>query len=262
MSAVINNLGDSDGAINSPPSQHPLSTNSTFAKADGGIPNTPLAVTAISFVLGTVFFAGVTIAIYGPILNYWWSTFQLGFFVAAWALFHWLEFGVTAGWNLEKCSVDSFLLNNGLTYHAANGTALLEHVITLYFAPELKTYPYISLIGIFVVVAGQALRSTAMVHASTNFSHSLEYRKRPSHTLVTSGVYRFFRHPSYAGFFYWALGTQLVLQNPISFIAFSILLWRFFYYRTRSEEAYLIRFFGNDYIQYRKRVGTKIPFVP
>lgn len=30
----------------------------------------------------------------------------------------------------------------------------------------------------------------------------------------------------------------------------------------KAEEAALIRFFGSDYIEYRKRVGTKIPFVP
>jgi protein-S-isoprenylcysteine O-methyltransferase len=43
---------------------------------------------------------------------------------------------------------------------------------------------------------------------------------------------------------------------------FAIVLWRFFYYRTRSEEAALIKFFGQDYVQYRKRVGTKLPFIP
>lgn len=46
----------------------------------------------------------------------------------------------------------------------------------------------------------------------------------------------YFRHPSYAGFYYWALGTQLVLQNPLTFVLFTYLLWRFFYYRTRGKQ--------------------------
>jgi protein-S-isoprenylcysteine O-methyltransferase len=29
-----------------------------------------------------------------------------------------------------------------------------------------------------------------------------------------------------------------------------------------AEENALVKFFGNDYVQYRRRVGTKIPFVP
>ena len=89
---------------------------------------------------------------------------------------------------------------------------------------------------------------------------------------------RWSRHPSYAGFFYWALGTQLVLQNPLSFIVHSIVLWKFFYYRSRctsflffhdlmisiiaAEERALVKFFGQDYVEYRRRVGTKIPFIP
>lgn len=150
--------------------------------------------------------------------------------------------------------------------------------------------------GVALVLLGQLLRSMAMIHASTNFSHLVAFNKRASHQLVTDGVYRsvlsnptraqthlysrsWFRHPSYAGFFYWAVGTQFVLQNPISFVIFAVVLWRFFYYRTRcksplciplhqplmsssAEEGALIKFFGQDYIDYRNRVGTKIPFIP
>jgi protein-S-isoprenylcysteine O-methyltransferase len=43
--------------------------------------------------------------------------------------------------------------------------------------------------GISMVLIGQALRSTAMIHASTNFSHSVAFRKRQAHELVTDGVY-------------------------------------------------------------------------
>jgi hypothetical protein len=42
-----------------------------------------------------------------------------------------------------------------------------------------------------LVVAGQFLRSVAMIHASTNFSHSVAFRKRETHQLVTDGVYAY-----------------------------------------------------------------------
>ncbi|KAF9464445.1 Isoprenylcysteine carboxyl methyltransferase family-domain-containing protein [Collybia nuda] len=245
---------------------HPLSTIPATHAPIGNIPNTPLAVSTIAFLLGGIFSLGALTFVVGGFSMPWWATYQLGFFVAAWATFHWGEFAITAGWNLEKCSVDSFLLDNGSMYHIANATALSEYILTLYFKPTLKAYPYISMIvtrlGIFLVIFGQLLRSTAMIHASTNFSHSVAFRKRETHRLVTDGVYAWFRHPSYAGFYYWALGTQLVLQNSITFGLFAILLWRFFYYRTRAEEAALVKFFGSDYINYRKQVGTLIPFVP
>jgi len=228
----------------------------------GNMPNTILAVAGVAFILGATFCLGALTFVVGGFSAYWWSTPQLGFFVAAWAFFHWAEFAATAGWNLEKCSVDSFLLDNGAMYHIANGTAVAEYLITLFFKPTFKSYPYLTPLGIICVMFGQWLRSTAMIHASTNFNHSVQFQKSENHKLVTDGVYAWFRHPSYAGFFYWALGTQLALQNPLSFFIFTILLWRFFYYRTRSEERALVKFFGEDYVNYRQRVGTKIPFIP
>jgi protein-S-isoprenylcysteine O-methyltransferase len=40
-----------------------------------------------------------------------------------------------------------------------------------------------------MVLVGQTLRSTAMIHASTNFSHAVAFRKLETHRLVTDGVY-------------------------------------------------------------------------
>ncbi|KIJ99362.1 hypothetical protein K443DRAFT_679981 [Laccaria amethystina LaAM-08-1] len=242
--------------------RNPLETIPTTNNPRANIPNTPLASAAIAFSLGSIFAIGALTFLLGGFPNIPLLTYQLGFFLAAWALFHWAEFAVTAGWNLEKCSVDSYLLDNGAMYHVANGAALAEYLIVWYFRPSSKSFPLVTPIGIAMVIAGQALRSIAMIHASTNFSHSVAFHKRDTHQLVTNGIYGWFRHPSYAGFFYWALGTQLVLQNVFTFVLFAVLLWRFFYYRTRAEEAALIRFFGDDYVKYRNQVGTKIPFVP
>ncbi|KAJ4478234.1 Isoprenylcysteine carboxyl methyltransferase family-domain-containing protein [Lentinula aciculospora] len=242
--------------------RHVLSTiPSVNVRMSGNLPNTPLAAATIAFLLGIVFCFGFFVFLGGYTL-YWWTTYQLGFFIAAWSAFHFGEFAVTAGWNLEKCSVESFLLDNGSMYHIANGSAVLEYIMTLYFIPSFKTRSWISILGMTIVLLGQFMRSAAMIHASTNFSHSLAFKKLESHRLVTDGIYAWCRHPSYAGFFYWALGTQLVLQNAICFVLYFGLLWKFFYTRTRTEERTLIKFFGDDYVKYRDHVGTKIPFIP
>ncbi|TCD68210.1 hypothetical protein EIP91_011382 [Steccherinum ochraceum] len=241
----------------------PITVPNSGARAPGSgrIPNTPLSVSTISFLLGSLFSLGTLAFLSGGFSSHWWTTAQLGLFVAAWSAFHWGEFAVTAGWNREKCSVDSFLLENGAQYHIAHSVALAEYLVTLYFWPSVKTHTYIVALGVILVLFGQVLRSGAMIHASTNFSHTVAFRRLKSHTLVTDGIYSIFRHPSYAGFFYWAMGTQLVLQNPVSFVAFAIVLWRFFNSRIKAEEQALIRFFGQNYVQYRSRVGTMIPFI-
>jgi protein-S-isoprenylcysteine O-methyltransferase len=72
----------------------------------GSIPNTPLAVSTISFLLGSIFAIGFLTFLSRGFDDFWFATYQLGFFVAAWSAFHWGEFAVTAGWNRQKVSVD------------------------------------------------------------------------------------------------------------------------------------------------------------
>ncbi|CAG7848608.1 Protein-S-isoprenylcysteine O-methyltransferase; AltName: Full=Farnesyl cysteine carboxyl methyltransferase; Short=FCMT; AltName: Full=Isoprenylcysteine carboxylmethyltransferase; AltName: Full=Prenylated protein carboxyl methyltransferase; Short=PPMT; AltName: Full=Prenylcysteine carboxyl methyltransferase; Short=pcCMT [Serendipita indica DSM 11827] len=236
-------------------------------------PNTPLAASTTSFLLGSLFSIGLWFFVANshiiPALfkGSWASVafnqplVQLPFFIGAWAFFHWAEFAVTAGWNREKCSSHSFLLDNGKEYHIAHTFALVEFLVTWYFFPTSHQWAFITPIGVLMVIAGQVLRSAAMIHASTNFSHVVAHQHRQGHRLVTGGVYSWSRHPSYVGFFYWGIGTQLALQNKISFIGYSIVLWRFFYRRIIYEERALVRFFGDDYKTYRERVPTRIPFI-
>ncbi|KAF7542978.1 hypothetical protein G7046_g10080 [Stylonectria norvegica] len=112
-----------------------------------------------------------------------------------------------------------------------------------------------------MVLVGQVVRSAAMLQAGASFNHHVQTKKAESHQLVTSGIYGVFRHPSYFGFFYWGLGTQLVLGNVVCFVAYAAVLWLFFSQRIRHEEAKLVDFFQGDYVRYRKEVGTMIPFI-
>ena len=70
----------------------------------GKLPNTPLAVSTISFLLGGVCLLGFSLFVTGGSPDHWWTTWQLGFFIQSWAFFHWAEFAVTAGWNRGRCS--------------------------------------------------------------------------------------------------------------------------------------------------------------
>ena len=78
------------------------------------IPNTPLAASLVSALLGVTFTLGCVLFFNPnaflerivPIQEQRdrWST--LGFFFAALAAFHWGEYAVAAGWNRKRCSVD------------------------------------------------------------------------------------------------------------------------------------------------------------
>lgn len=52
-----------------------------------------------------------------------------------------------------------------------------------------------------------------------------------------------------------------MLGNTICFVVYSAVLFKFFQHRIKVEEEKLVQFFGDDYVEYRKRVGTLMPFL-
>ncbi|ODV96286.1 hypothetical protein PACTADRAFT_40444 [Pachysolen tannophilus NRRL Y-2460] len=230
---------------------------SPLPKAVASIAENPLDIVSLtSAILGVIFGIATTTLF---ILNYK----QISIYIMSLSLFHLLEYFVTAKYNAAKVNKDSFLINNGNTYIAAHTVAIAEAFLENFYFPGFKRkHFYISLIGFLLMAVGQFLRSLAMSTAGSSFSHNIAERKKDDHILVTHGIYSITRHPSYAGFYCWAIGSQLLLINPICLIAFAIILWYFFSDRIKYEEKLLIRFFGDDYIEYKTRTGTLIPFVP
>ena len=115
--------------------------------------------------------------------------------------------------------------------------------------------------GIVFVLGGQLCRMMAMVTCGESFNHYIQRDRKENHILITHGIYQIFRHPSYVGFYYWAVGTQLVLNNPISTILYAVAAWTFFRYRIAYEEETLRKLFPQEYESYAARTQIGIPFI-
>ena len=98
-----------------------------------------------------------------------------------------------------------------------------------------------------------------MLTAGSNFSHVVRHTKASSHQLVTTGIYSVLRHPSYFGYFWWAIGTQLMCGNVVCLLGYAFVLFRFFDRRIKGEEELLVKFFGVEYLTYRGRTWVGIP---
>ncbi|KAI5246511.1 prenyl cysteine carboxyl methyltransferase-like protein Ste14 [Aureobasidium subglaciale] len=187
-------------------------------------------------------------------------------FIATLSLFHFLEFYTTARWNTSNAKVSSYLLtSNGSSYLAAHVAAMIEIVITSLFFPNFQdryASKYTIAAGLLLVIMGQTVRSIAMAQAGVSFNHIPAKSKKNDHVLVTWGLYSYFRHPSYFGYFFFAVGTQIVVGNKICSFTYLVILWFFFKDRIKNEEKDLVKFFGADYERYRQNVGTGIPFIP
>lgn len=59
----------------------------------------------------------------------------------------------------------------------------------------------------------------------------------------------------------WCWLLQVMLCNPICVLGYTIASWRFFRERIEEEELSLIHFFAEDYVEYKKKVPTGLPFI-
>ena len=170
-------------------------------------------------------------------------------FVIALCAFHCLEFAWSATFEPDTVTANAFLLNHSRAYHVTLACAVVEFLAGACFFPEWKAQWVVpvAVVGFFLVVAGQAVRTAGMWTAGKNFTHLVAEQKREGHALVRSGLYATLRHPAYfgvwdcvkkgggaclvvagaihassAGWFYWTIGMQLLLVNPLSLVLWTL----------------------------------------
>ncbi|CAN6229440.1 unnamed protein product, partial [Urochloa humidicola] len=181
-------------------------------------------------------------------------------FAVALVFFHGSEYVLAAAFHGRRnVTATSLLISK--QYVLAMSFAMLEHLTEILIFPEIKEYWFVSNIGLLMVLVGEIIRKVAVITAGRAFTHVIRIYHEDQHQLITHGVYRFMRHPGYSGFLLWAVGTQVMLCNPVSTVAFTFVLWRFFSKRIPYEEFFLRQFFGSEYEEYAWRVHSGLPFI-
>lgn len=76
----------------------------------------------------------------------------------------------------------------------------------------------------------------------------------PAHSLQTTGIYSVTRNPMYVGLSLLYLGIACIIGNWWNFFLFPLLLLIVQEYVIKREEKYLVRRFGEAYLDYRRKV--------
>ncbi len=193
-----------------------------------------------------------------------WSLFPFAVYSSALSTFHILEFAVTALYNPTVVTATSFVVDHSVAYSAAALGSWVEYwlrfLLGLIVPSWSPTFGFMNFLGLILVMGGQVLRYVAMSTCGSNFNHIIQTDKKEQ-VLVKHGVYATLRHPSYTGWFYWSIGTQLLLGNFFCSVAYAMASWRFFAARVPFEERTLREMFGDEYIEYARRTYIGIPFV-
>lgn len=90
-----------------------------------------------------------------------------------------------------------------------------------------------------------------------NFSNTLRIKK--NHKLVTSGPYKFVRHPMYATYYLYNIGIFLITANLLIGGLWLFFLTIIVLYRINKEENMLIEKFGVAYKNYKATTGAFFP---
>jgi protein-S-isoprenylcysteine O-methyltransferase Ste14 len=113
-------------------------------------------------------------------------------------------------------------------------------------------------LGLALFVVGCLLRVAPVFVLGRRFSGLVAIQE--GHELVTGGLYRVIRHPSYLGLLLGLFGWALVFRSAIGVLV-SLLLLPPLVARMNSEEALLESEFGDHYAEYRRRTWRLVPFL-
>ena len=129
---------------------------------------------------------------------------------------------------------------------------LAPHVGPAWSAPMM-----FRIAGAIAVLVGIAVLGSSAV--SLGKSLTPFPRPLPTAELVTSGSYRFVRHPIYFGLLLAALGFALLTFSPLRLVL-TLLLGIFFNCKATREEKWLVERYPG-YPAYQARVRKLVPFV-
>jgi len=111
-------------------------------------------------------------------------------------------------------------------------------------------------LGVVLFAAGGALRLWPVFVLGRRFSGLVAIQ--PGHRLVTSGIYRVVRHPSYLGLLVNSLGWALAFRSAVGVLLTALILPPLVA-RIRAEERLLRARFGLEYDAYCSRTARLLP---
>ncbi|MEC4803347.1 MAG: isoprenylcysteine carboxylmethyltransferase family protein [Jaaginema sp. PMC 1079.18] len=113
-------------------------------------------------------------------------------------------------------------------------------------------------IGIIVIFTAIILSQTALRKLGKFFDRMTI---QPEHRLITTGIYRYIRHPVYTSYILLFCGYCFLLQAKMSLGIMAILCFIWFRHRMIIEEKMLVAYFGRDYQNYCRKTKRLLPFI-
>lgn len=119
---------------------------------------------------------------------------------------------------------------------------------------------YIGFTGMYINIGCAVVALALILNGWYNIYKKYWSRETGKGSLVTSGIYKYIRHPQYTGLLLLSLGMLIEWATLPMLIMYPIMV--FLYVRlAKREERDMIAEFGDTYNEYRKQTKMFIPFI-
>lgn len=163
-----------------------------------------------------------------------------------------------AGDRLDRRAEGTFILYTLRPFAVTAFLCLILYIIN----PRLMSWSSVNLplwmrwIGLAGAATSAVLLLAVLISLGRNLTDTVV--TRASHTLVTTGPYRFVRHPFYAAFALGLASNAVVTANWFlglcGFLTIVLVVLR-----TKTEEQKLVERFGSEYSRYMATTGRFVP---
>ena len=116
--------------------------------------------------------------------------------------------------------------------------------------------PWVEALAVMLTAAGIAFAIWARFYIGENWSSAVSIKV--GHELIRTGPYAWVRHPIYSGLLLALFGTALAGRQPRGLVAL-VVLWLGFWIKSRMEEGFMRKTFGEEYEVYTRSTGALIP---
>lgn len=131
-------------------------------------------------------------------------------------------------WSLPQSPSDNYSQTSKLKIILFCFGLLLFYLIQLFYPLFLTPNPYLlTAVGYLSIFIGFWLCKIALAALGNNWASLLDYQIKPGQKLVTTGIYKYLKHPLYLGDILWLTGLELALNSWLFIPLFFLLVFLF-----------------------------------
>ena len=117
----------------------------------------------------------------------------------------------------------------------------------------------LAIIGLCIFIIGLLIRWISIIQLKKEFTVDVAISE--NHNLVTVGMYKYIRHPSYLGLILACFGLSLAMNSYLSVLVITIPIFLVILNRIKIEENILVEEFGQTYKNYMKNTKKIFPYI-